>query len=262
VGLGCSAGTKVNPRRSNTHAQLCKDYLGKKPPALEAAARECRESVKYDPKNWEAHFGLGMVEFAQVVKNFRLLEIDECTTGVDGEALRKEMSEHLGRAAAHFRDASKADPQAAEAWAMRGVVATQQERYGEAVRYLTEALAFPSRLIDVGLVRAHLGWAQFHLGKHVEAATALRQALQFKPKMCVPSYRLGRVYFARKEWEKAEAQFRSVASDASCRSQEAHLFLMKSLVAQKKPIDPALRSACVRLGPKSCIAAQCRTLEP
>jgi tetratricopeptide (TPR) repeat protein len=144
---------------------------------------------------------------------------------------------------------------------MRGIVATRQGECKEAIGHLREALALPSRVIDLGLVRAHLGWGQFHCKNYVEAATSLRQALQFKPKMCVASYRLGRVYFARKEWDKAEARFREVSFDTSCRNrQEAYLYLMKSLAAKKLAIDPAMREACVRLAPKSCIAAQCRTL--
>ena len=50
------------------------------------------------------------------------------------------------------------------------------------MRYLGQALAHPQRLVNVGLVRAHLGWAYFQQRDHARAAKELRQAEQFNPR--------------------------------------------------------------------------------
>src|SRR5690606_5553331 len=138
----------------------------------------------------------------------------------------------LQQADADFAAAAKADPEHGEAWANRGFIHTLLQDYEPAITYLTRALENPLRLIDPGVTRANLGWAYFHQGKLVEAAKELRQVLQFQPNMCVPTYRLARVYFAREEWDKAAESFETVSSDPSCGSQEASLYLMKTRMQQ------------------------------
>src|SRR5262249_61067765 len=91
------------------------------------------------------------------------------------------------------------------------------------------------------------------------AAKELRQAIQCQPKMCVATYRLARVYFAREEWEKAAELFQTASDDSSCGSQEASLYLMKTRMHQGLVNDArTARDACLRISPKSCIAARCR----
>jgi hypothetical protein len=74
---------------------------------------------------------------------------------------------------------------------------------------------------------------------------------------------MGRVYFARKEWEKAAEKFRKV-TDQGCPIQEARLYLMKSIVAMGTPegVPPEMVEQCVEMAPKSCVAAQCRSIVP
>ena len=118
----------------------------------------------------------------------------------------------------------------------------------------------PSATLDSpGLTRAHLGWALFHETRYVDAAKELRQAVQFQPNMCVATYRLGRVYFAREEWEKAAELFQSTSDDSACGSQEASLYLMKTRM-QQGLVDDARRArdACLKMSPTSCLASQCR----
>ena len=77
--------------------------------------------------------------------------------------------------------------------------------------------------------------------------------------MCVATYRLARVYFAREEWEKAAELFQTASDDPSCGSQEASLYLMKTRMQQGLADDARrARDACLKLSPQSCIASQCR----
>src|SRR5690606_23091001 len=133
------------------------------------------------------------------------------------------------------------------------------EDFGAAARHLSRALSMPSSLLNIGLTRANLGWAYFHQNDHARAAKELRQAEQFNPGMCVAKYRLGRVYFAREEWNKALEQFQAVAQDRTCPMQEAQLYLLKTYgELGMKEQAPTVQARCVEMAPRSCIAAQCK----
>lgn len=258
MALAVACGSQVvDERKAHNRVELAKDLLRQR--QLDAAELEARKALGYEPDNAEAHDLLGLVDLLQALNNLRLLEIDDCLTGVDAEGLRRELDEHLLAADAHFETATEVAPSFAEAHSNRGNAALQLEDYERAVELFTAALAVPHRLLDIGLTRAHLGWAYFKLGDHPRAAKELRQALQFSPQMCVAKYRLGRVYFAREEWNKALEQFRAVASDSACPMQEAHLYLSKThrqLGDAESSAEAA--STCGRLAPASCVAAECR----
>ena len=243
--------------KSATRLDLAKDFLRKH--QLEAATAESNRSLAYNPSNDEAYNIRGLVEMVYAVDTQRTLEIDACLTGVDAEATRGDLDKHLSSAERDFEQATKVNPEYGEAWSNRGVVRALQEDYAAAATYFSRALENPMRLDSPGLTRAHLGWALFHQGKAPDAAKELRQALQFQPNMCVATYRLARVYFSREEWEKAAELFQTVSDDPHCGSQESSLYLMKTRL-QQGLVDDARRArdACLKVSPRSCIAAQCR----
>lgn len=256
---GCFACTRPqgDAKKSETRLALARDFLQRN--ELEAAETEAGKAIAYLPTNDEAYNVRGLVHFLRGMGSFRLVEIDDCLTGLDAEALRTDMDAHFAKAEADFRRAVELAPDYGEAWSNRGVVANLLGEHDRAAEHLIQALSHPARLVNPGLSRAHLGWAYFHQADHVAAAKELRQALQFQPGMCVATYRLGRVYFAREEWEKAAEQFQEVSDQAECQSQEAALYLMKARVEQGQVDEArAARDACLKLSPRSCAAAQCR----
>ena len=257
---GCPRpGGTGDTKRATTRLELAKDYLGHG--QLEAAEGEARKALEFDGEFEEAFNVLGLVEYLRAVRNFNLLEVEDCLTGVDAEALRQEMDAFLTRADRQFARAVEIDEEYGEAWANRGLVAFHLDQYAAAVRYLGQALLHPERLTSIGLSRANLGWAFFHQRDYARAAKELRQAEQFNRGMCVAKYRLGRVYFARKEWNKALEEFRTIAADISCPMQEAQLYLLRTYRALGSGEEAAgVRKRCVELAPKSCVAAQCRSL--
>jgi Tfp pilus assembly protein PilF len=255
----CARGGTKDPKRSANRVELAKDFLGRG--QLEQAESEAEKAIDYDESNVEAHNVLGLVDYLRAMKNHRLLEIDDCLTGVDAEALRAELDEFLTSADRHFKKAVEIRPDYGEAWANRGSVALLLEDYQPGTEDLERALAHPHALLNIGLTRANLGWAYFHQKRHAQAAKELRQAEQFNPGMCVAKYRLGRVYFARKEWNKALEQFLAVRNDKQCPMQEAHLYVLKTYRELGMRDDlSAAQSSCVQMAPRSCIAAQCRTV--
>lgn len=257
VSAGCPRGGNRDPKRSANRAELAKDYLSRG--QLEQAEIEAKAAIEYDDRNVEALSVMGLVAFSRGVRNLTLVEVEDCLTGVDAEALRAEMDQLFLEADKYFTRAVDTKSDYGEGWYLRGTVANLLENYQRAVEYLEKSLQYPQSLGNIGLARATLGWAYFHLGDHAQAAKELRQAEQFNPEMCVAKYRLGRVYFDRKEWNKALEQFQAVAEDSACRMQEAHLYLLKThkeLGMSDTLADDQAR--CVELAPRSCIAAKCR----
>ena len=261
VGLGGCFVTKTehDEKKSATRLDLAKDFLRKH--ELEAAQTESDRSLAFNPQNDEAYNIRGLVWMVRAIDTQRTLEIEGCLTGLDAEATQKDLDMFLKKADADFAAAAKLSPTYGEAWANRGVVANLLEQYDLAEKYLRTALENPMRLASPGLTRAHLGWAMFHQREYVDAAKELRQAVQFQPNMCVATYRLARVYFAREEWEKAAELFQTVSDDPSCGSQEASLFLMKTRMQQGLVEDARrARESCLKRSraQHSCIANQCR----
>ncbi|HEX2690195.1 MAG TPA: tetratricopeptide repeat protein [Kofleriaceae bacterium] len=254
---GCPQRDDRDLARSATRLDLAKDFLRKH--QLEAADTECNRALAFHPANEEAYNIRGLVAMVRALDTQRTLEIETCLTGVDAESTQRDLDGFLRKADADFSEATRIAPDYGEAWSNRGVVHNLLDDYGTAVEYLTRALGNPVRLDSPGLTRAHLGWALFHQSKYVDAAKELRQAIQFQPNMCVATYRLARVYFARQEWEKAAELFQTTSDDPSCGSQEASLYLMKTRM-QQGLVDDARRArdACLKISPRSCVASECR----
>ena len=243
--------------KSAKRLDIAKDFLSKN--QLEAAESEANKAIAYNHSNDEAYNVRGLIWVLRAIDTQKTMEIDGCLTGVDLEATQKDLDVDLHKADKDFEHATNLSGDYGEAWANRGVVHTLLDDDGAAVGYLTKALENPNRLSNPALTRAHLGWALFHLKKYVEAAKELRQALQFQPNMCVATYRLARVYFAREEWEKAAELFQTASDDPSCGSQEASYYLMKTRMQQGLGAEAKhAYEACFKVSPKSCIAAQCR----
>ena len=257
VVAGCAMHDERDVGKSATRLDLAKDFLRKH--QLEAADTECNRALAFNPANDEAYNVRGLVAMIRALDTQRTLEIDSCLTGVDAEVTQRDLDGLLHKADVDFAAAAQINPEYGEAWSNRGVIHNLQDDYAAAARFLTEALANPMRLDSPGLTRAHLGWALFHERRYVDAAKELRQAVQFQPNMCVATYRLARVYFARQEWEKAAELFQTTSDDPSCRSQEASLYLMKTRM-QQGLVEEARRArdACLHLSPRSCVASQCR----
>jgi Tfp pilus assembly protein PilF len=261
AGLGlaaCVPEPRGEPDKSAKRLDIARDALSRGD--VDTAEVEANKAIALHRSSEEAHLVRGLAHLVRAAAARRLLEVDDCLTGVDAEAMRSELDRHLDAADRDFTQATRLAPGYGEAWANRGVVAHLQGEPERAAADLTRALEHPERLESASLTRAHLGWVRFHQGDEVQAAKELLQALQFQPGMCLATYRLGRVYFARQEWEKAAEQFQGVTDQDACGMQEASLYLMRTRIAQGLEGDARLaRDACVQMAPRSCVAAQCRT---
>lgn len=248
----------INKEKCAKRLDLAKDALvnGR----LDEADAEANKTLACNPNDEEAHNVAGLVHVVRATLTERSLVVDDCLTGVDAEALRGDQDEEYAAAELAFAKATRLAPDYGEAWANRGVTAMALGNVDAAVGHYEEALVHPERLAEPAGTRANLGWAQFQREDYVAAAKELLLSLQFQPSNCFATYRLGRVYFAREEWEKAAEQFQGVTDDSSCRLQESSLYLMKSRIEQGLLADAVVaRDVCLKAAPKSCVAAQCRT---
>lgn len=258
LGLGgCGQHVEHSVEKSSKRLDIAKDFLRKN--ELEAAEAECNKAIAYNTNNDEAYLVRGLVSMVRAYEAKRSMEIESCLTGLDADATDKDLQTFLAKADIDFEQAALVTPEYGEAWANRGIVHNLQADFDTAADYLGKALENPMRLMNPSLTRAHLGWSLFNQDKLVDAAKELRTAIQFQPKMCVATYRLGRVYFAREEWEKAAELFQTASEDPSCGSQEASYYLMKTRMQQglNSEAKNAL-AACLKISPKSCIATKCR----
>lgn len=254
---GCGARLEQSAEKSAKRLDIAKDFLRKN--ELEAAEAECNKAIAYNPNNDEAYVVRGLVAMVRAYETQRSMEIESCLTGLDLEATDRDLQVFLAKADVDFEQAALVTPDYGEAWANRGVVHNLMADFDSASGYLGTALENPMRLLNPSLTRAHLGWSLFHQEKLVDAAKELRTAIQFQPKMCVATYRLGRVYFAREEWEKAAELFQTASDDPSCGSQEASYYLMKTRMQQGLVSEAkSARGACLKISPNSCIATKCR----
>jgi Tfp pilus assembly protein PilF len=258
---GCHPHTEEDASKSNKRLAIANDYLSKMD--LEGAEGEANKAIALNHGNDDAYVTRGTVSFIRALQSKKTMEVDGCLTGVDAEATAKDVDLFLNKADLDFERATKAAPENGEAWADRGIVHNLLEDFAAAEQYLNKALENPMRLKDPGLTRANLGWSFFHQNKLVEAAKELRTVQQLNPKMCVATYRLARVYYARSEWDKAAESFQTVSDDPSCGSQEASYYLMKTRMQQGLGDEAKTAlAACLRLSPKSCIAIKCRAEGP
>jgi Tfp pilus assembly protein PilF len=261
VGCGQPKVSEHGIKSSNERLAIANDYLGKMD--LEGAEGEAGKAISLNPGNSEAYVTRGTVSYMRALQSKKTMEIDNCLTGVDAEATAKDIDTFLAKADQDYERAAKVAPDYGEAWADRGIVHNLLEDFTTAQDYLTKALENPMRLKNPGLTRANLGWSFFHQNKLVEAAKELRTVLQLNPKMCVATYRLARVYYARQEWDKAAETFQTASDDPSCGSQEASYYLMKAQMQRGLGAEAqGALAACLKRSPKSCIAAKCRAEGP
>jgi Tfp pilus assembly protein PilF len=262
--MNACAASQIDKEKSETRLNLAKDFLSKR--QFENAESEANRSLAFNPKNEEAYVVRGLVHFIRAATAQHLMEGESCLTGLDAEAMTRDLETELKTAGADFATATQLANDYSEAWHNRGLVAKLQDDPDHAIEYFRKALENPVRLVDPGTTRAQLGASYLKKNDAVSAAKELRTALQFQPDLCLASYELGRVYFLREEWEKAAEQFlRVIETDGNpdpqkhCNQQQARLNLMQVRLKQGllEEAEQA-KQACLVLSTKSCVAVQCK----
>ena len=138
------------------------------------AITEFQEAVKENPKEPEANFGLGYLQWK---------------------------SSHLDEAKASFQEELKVDPNHAQSLAYLGDIALKENKPEEAVGYLEKVVR---QRKDIRVAYLDLGAAQMQLKKYPEALAALKRAVELDATQPDAHFRLGRLYQAMGERREGE----------------------------------------------------------
>lgn len=172
---------------------------GNLPGAFQAAER----AVELDPNNAKAHLFLGLLYLFQRADN--QVQYDQKAEEHFRHVLRIQSGESA------FKENLSAD-----ARNNLGVLYIHRKRYTEAVKELQLAVA------DLYNRRPYLPWGNLGLayletGEYEKARQALVRAVELQPLFCVGYYRLGQVYIAMRNLEKADKAFtQAIEADRRC----------------------------------------------
>ena len=250
------AQTRVDPDASEKRYLLGADYFNKglSQPALE----ELLKAVELNPANPDAHNLLGLVFLRKGAEAEELSTRNQCLKGEELRLEKQEMDSQFKRAQEQFDKAVALRPDFSEARNNLAVVMIHFGRYDEAVQHEEKALA---NIVyrEPYAAQGNLGQAYLEKHDYARASKALRQALFEQPKFCVGRYRLAKVYYETKEWDRAADEIDQVTKDKSCPIQEAyHLAGMVALRRDDRDKAQQMFARCVELAPKSCLASECK----
>ncbi len=247
--------TRVDPDASDKRYLLGADYFqkGLVGPALE----ELLKAVELNPQNPDAHNLLGLVFLRKGAEAEEMSVRAQCLKGEELRLEKAEMDAHFAKAEKHFNEAVRLKPNFSEALNNLAVVAIHFGRFDDAIQQEEKALA---NIVyrDPYAAEGNLGLAYLSKNDFPRAAKALRQALFEQPAFCVGRYRLAKVYYEQKEYDRAAEELEKVTGDKACPIQEAfHLAGMVSLRREDGARAQELFARCVQLAPRSCLAREC-----
>jgi Tfp pilus assembly protein PilF len=256
LGVSCGAAQRqLDPEASDKRYLLGADYFAKGlvGPALE----ELLKAVELNPKNPDAHNLLGLVFLRKAAEAEELSSRAQCLRGEELRLEKEDMDAQFRRAEDQLREAVRLKGDFSDALNNLAVVAIHFGRYDEAIALAERALA---NIVyrEPYAAEGNLGLAYMNKNDFARATKALRQALFEQPQFCVGRYRLAKVYYEQKEYDRAAEELEKVTADKACPIQEAYHLAGLVLLRQKERAQAAaMFERCVALAPRSCLAHEC-----
>jgi tetratricopeptide (TPR) repeat protein len=218
---------------------------GNVPGAFQALNR----SIKLDPYNAKAYLFLGTLYLFSRKSNQNEYDrkAEECFRKVlEIQADENASPENLG----------------ADAHNQLGVLYVHQKRYQKAIDELKIAV---DDLYNrkAYLAWGNLGWAYLEAEKYDEALKALLRSVDLEHRFCVGYFRLGQVYSAMRNFEKAEkALTKAIEADERCKVFQDAWHLRGEVRARLGEKDDAVADfeKCVELGQDSETGEACSRL--
>src|SRR5687768_15416973 len=102
---GLVAGPEGNTKKSESRLELAKEYLHKQ--ELEAAESEANKAIAFLRTNEEAFIVRGLVAYLRALNDRRLMEIDDCLSGLQAEIFDQDLEDQLGKARKDFETAAR-----------------------------------------------------------------------------------------------------------------------------------------------------------
>jgi len=217
----------VDPQNVNVHNSLgvCYGVQGKFDLAIDAF----ETAARLDPKDVMATYNLGLAHLKQGDRD-KALDLFLKAHSLDGK--NPEVAYQIGMcyremgrtdaALEYFENAAKGLPKAARMFRALGDCYLEKERFHEAAKAYEKAIK--RKPTDAKSLSA-LGHLYGVLGENIEIAIVLcRESTTIDPNNGLYRYRLGKLYFQAKNYEKALEQFKMAAElgeDCSKRIREA-----------------------------------------
>ncbi len=256
LATGCAETQHTDPDLSDKQYQIGADCFSKgmNRPALE----ELLEAVATNPNNAEAQHLIGLLSLRQAADDEALIEQQSCLPADEAKLERQEVDRLFREAEERFRKAVASRPDFSEGWNSLAVVALHFREWDRAIEASHRALG-NAIYRQPWAALGNLGWALFQKGDLLRATQELRSSLQANPAFCVGRFRLAKVRYQQKRFDEAAEDLEKVTSDPRCLLQEAHQ--LAGLVALHRADRARATEAfkrCVELGPRSCLAKECR----
>jgi tetratricopeptide (TPR) repeat protein len=254
LAFACAHERTRDPDGSAKRLAVGQDYYSKN--LVAPALVEIQRALDLDGENPEAYYMMGVLKMGQGVEHLEIAERAHCLQGPAAAVERGDASSRMREAEENFKLAIRYRPNYAEAYDGLAVVASYTKDYDAAVRYESEAqknVVFAENPI----ARGNLGWAYYGKRDLVRAEKELRDAVAKAPRFCVGRYRLGQVLFDEADYSGAVDELTQVEK-LGCPIQEAFRVLGLARERQHEMEEAgAAFSRCVKLAPKSCMAAEC-----
>lgn len=261
AGCGHTANVEKNIKLSEILCQLGQKFISKN--QLLRAKAELSKAIKLNPENRRAHKLLGYVKLMEGLGSLYYIDRVQCLEGDEVEEHRKVANEHFRGSSKHLKLAVKMAEKKkkieSEGLLWLANIAVHFKRYDEAIKFAAQGLTnsfFPKR----HLLHSVKGWAHFNKREYRKAGEDLRQAVFHENKFCLGRYRLAKVYFAKKKYDRAIKELEWTSKE-KCPIQEAP-YLLGRAYAQKRSMDQARKQfeVCVKMNPKSCLSKVCGRL--
>jgi tetratricopeptide (TPR) repeat protein len=185
----------------------------------DAAIREFKKALAFDPQNATAHTYLGQIYLSQgktsaAINEFKtVVQIDNASVTTDTSVTSVTAHTNLGNAyfqakqytdaEKEFKTASRLDPTAPLADYTLGLLYTQTDRYGEAEAQFNKVAKVSPR---DGNVFYALGALYNKTGRPEDAVKQLEKALTLKKDFANANFELGSAYAALGNTDKAQEQ--------------------------------------------------------
>jgi type IV pilus assembly protein PilF len=227
--------------RAQKEYELAVGLLGEQ--NIPAAFEHLFKARDLDPSNPEPH---------QLLGNLYMLR---------GDFVKAEGELRESKALAEKNSAYGA-PFVAEVENSIGVVLVHQKRYDEAIALLRETA---SNLLNrtPHLAWGNLGWAYYEKGQYTDAVAALTQSVRHQNRFCLGYYRLGQVYLALRDFERAEEALTHCLEvpDPACQGLQDAWHLRGQARARLGRREDAIGDfeRCVELAPGTAATIACKS---
>lgn len=255
---GCVPREERNPDQSFALYQVALSSF--EAGRLEAARGEADKALKADANNAEAHQLLGLIALREGAQYVAQVETMDCLTGQDATMVRVDANKRYRVAANHFRRAVEIQPEFATAWNNLAVASLNSQEWDSAIDAASNAIAI-GNYAEPHVAHGNRGWGYYKKGDLQNAWRELHDSVSRQPGFCVGRYRLAKVLMDRDKFDDAALQIDAVLADKRCPIQEAHLaggLLADRLGVKDRAVE--LFAECIRMAPRSCVAAECERL--